>query len=180
VNEKIYIAFINGHFPPFWKNLTADLRRCLPYPFEHFVVNVDLKLFYSMDRNQYHSTLLLAQLLKFLPEDGEKIVGVTDVDIFIPILTFLFGEAQLAGKGALVSTYRLNNHFYGLPKDDELLYQRAMKEILHELGHTFGLIHCPDYECVMNSSTYVENIDLKRNRFCLGCQKKLGVTCREG
>ncbi len=180
MDEKIYIAFINGHFPPFWKNLTTDLRRCLPCTFEHFVINVDLKLFYSMDRNQYHSTLLLAQLLKFLPEDGEKIVGVTDVDIFIPILTFLFGEAQLGGKGALVSTYRLNNDFYGLPTDDQLLYQRAMKEILHELGHTFGLIHCPDYECVMNSSTYVENIDLKRNRFCYTCQRKLGVTCEEG
>lgn len=179
MDGKIYIAFINGYFPPFWKNLAGDLHHCLPYPFERFVINIDLKIFYSLDRNQYHSTLLLAQLLKFLPEDGEKIVGITDVDIFIPILTFLFGEAQLGGKGALVSTYRLANDFYGLPADNKLLYQRAMKEVLHELGHTFGLIHCPDYECVMNSSTYVENIDLKKNHFCPVCQQKLNIECQD-
>ncbi len=129
---------------------------------------------YSVDRNQYHSTFLLAQIIKHLPENGDKIIGITQVDIFIPILTFLFGEAQLNGNGALVSTYRLANEFYGLPRDREKLYQRTLKEILHELGHTMGLIHCPDFECVMNSSTYVENIDLKKTRYCRVCEELLG------
>ena len=169
MNQKIYLAFINNHFPPFWRNLPRDLNRCIPWHFEAIELALNLKLFYSAERNQYHSTLLLAQILKQLPPDGDKIIGVTHVDIFIPILTFMFGEAQLGGKGALVSTYRLNNRFYGLPSDEKLLYQRVLKEILHELGHTLGLIHCPDFECVMNSSTYVENIDLKMARFCNRC-----------
>jgi archaemetzincin len=177
LNRQIYLAFINGHFPPNWKNLATDLHHCLPFTFEILPLKINLRLFYSTDRNQYHSTLLLGHLLKNLPEQGEKIIGITDVDIYIPILTFLFGEAQLNGRGAVVSTYRLNTKFYGLPRNDQLLYDRTLKEILHELGHTFGLIHCADFECVMNSSTYVENIDLKRASFCQSCQDKMGINC---
>ena len=95
------------------------------------------------------------------------------VDIFTPILTFLFGEAQLGGNGAIVSTHRLHNEFYGLPGDDDLLYARTLKEVLHELGHTMGLIHCQYYECVMHFSTYVEDIDLKKSQFCPVCKNKL-------
>jgi len=175
VNQKIYLAFIDNHFPPFWRNLPRDLNRCFPSTFQAIELSINLKLFYSVERNQYHSTLILAQVLKQLPRDGDKIIGVTNVDIYIPILTFLFGEAQLGGKGALVSTYRLNNRFYGLPSDEDLLYQRVLKEILHELGHTLGLIHCQDFECVMNSSTYVENIDLKHARFCTHCEMALEI-----
>lgn len=105
-----------------------------------------------------------------MPKNGEKIVGITDVDIFIPILTFLFGEAQLSGQGALVSTHRLQNEFYGLPRDDKLLYERILKEVLHEFGHTFGLIHCKNYGCVMMSSSFVEGIDLKHWQFCRQCK----------
>ena len=76
----------------------------------------------------------------------------------------------MGGQGALVSTYRLYNEFYGIPKNGHLLYQRTLKEILHELGHTFGLVHCKNYQCVMNSSTYVEDIDLKMAQFCTKCR----------
>ncbi|GAB4342530.1 MAG: hypothetical protein Kow0037_29990 [Calditrichia bacterium] len=178
MSGKIYLAFINHptEFP--WDNLVVDLKKCVPLPFEKLQVDIDLELYYSRDRGQYYSTLLLTHLLKILPEDGEKIVGIVDVDIFIPILTFLFGEAQFKGKGALVSTYRLRNEFYGLPANDFLLYQRLLKEVLHELGHTLGLVHCRDFECVMNSSTYVEDIDLKHARLCTNCQKILGVDCK--
>jgi archaemetzincin len=134
---------------------------------------MDLNMFYSRERKQFHSTLILSHLLKHLPKDGHKIVGITEVDIYIPILTYLFGEAQLNGQGALVSTHRLDNRYYGLPYDEKLFYQRVVKEIVHELGHTFGLIHCRDYRCVMHSSTYVEDIDLKTARFCRECQEKL-------
>jgi archaemetzincin len=177
VNSKVYLVFINDHFLPYWKWLSRDLSRCLPSSFDHLSVKIDLNLFYSAERNQYHSTLLLAYLLKSLPEDAHKIVGLTHVDIFIPIFTFVFGEAQLNGPGALISTYRLRNEFYGLPPDDTVLYLRTHKEILHELGHTMGLIHCPDFECVMHSATYVEDIDLKHATFCETCRHTIGVTC---
>ena len=31
---------------------------------------------------------------------------------------------------------------YGLKKNEALLLSRAIKEVIHELGHNFGLIHC--------------------------------------
>jgi archaemetzincin len=96
-------------------------------------------------------------------------LGVTDLDLYIPVLTFVFGEAQLAGGRAVVSTLRLRQEFYGLPADPELLGERLLKEALHELGHTYGLRHCPDYTCVMSSSNGVERIDLKSAEFCPTC-----------
>lgn len=171
--KKVYLAFINRHRTVMWKNLPQDLKIFLPLDFAFLDINLDLQLFYSKERHQFHSTLILSKILNFFPEDAEKIVGITDVDIYIPILTFLFGEAQLGGSGALVSTYRLRNEFYGLRKNNQLLYQRTSKEILHELGHTLGLIHCRNYQCVMHPSTYVEDIDLKQARFCGECHEKL-------
>ena len=122
-------------------------------------------------RNQFNSSLILRQLITAPPTDAERILGVLDVDLFIPILTFVFGEAQLKGIGAVVSVHRLQNRFYGLPEDRETTSDRLVKEAVHELGHTFGLIHCTEPGCVMNSSTYVENIDQKSAEFCPLCQK---------
>src|SRR3989339_1375580 len=115
---------------------------------------INLKDAFDPSRVQYNSSLILLQLIKTPPRDAEKIVGVLDVDLFIPILTFVFGEAQLKGIGAVVSTRRLHNRFYGLPENREETTDRLLKEAVHELGHTFGLIHCIQPKCVMNSSTY--------------------------
>lgn len=129
---------------------------------------------YDESRGQYNSRVLLAQLLKEARhrEDGMTL-GVTGVDLFIPVLTFVFGEAQLGGRAAVVSTHRLDNTLYGLPADADLLFQRLVKEAVHELGHTRGLRHCADGRCVMASSTYVEQIDLKGERFCDRCARGL-------
>jgi archaemetzincin len=102
-----------------------------------------------------------------------KVLGVTELDLFIPIFTFLFGEAQLNGPGALVSIHRLHNQFYGIPEDEERLRSRLVKESIHELGHTFGLIHCFALRCVMNTSTYVEEIDQKPPTFCRICETEM-------
>jgi archaemetzincin len=83
----------------------------------------------------------------------------------------VFGEAQLADGGAVVSTHRLRQEFYGMPTDPDLLHQRLLKEALHELGHTYGLRHCADYTCVMSASNGVERIDLKRAEFCPTCAR---------
>ncbi len=133
----------------------------------------DLFPVYDSVRNQYNSTGLLLQLISNPSTETLKILGVTDVDLFIPIFTFLFGEAQLSGKGALVSTHRLQNQFYGIPANKELLKSRLLKEGIHELGHTFGLIHCFTLKCVMNSSTYVEEIDQKPTDFCKLCRQEI-------
>jgi archaemetzincin len=136
--------------------------RVVPAPF-------NLIAAYDPSRRQTNSTLLLAQILKASPDEGAKRVGIVDVDLFIPILTFVFGEAQLGGPAAVVSTHRLSNQFYGMTRDDPLMLQRLEKEMVHELGHTFGLLHCRQFECVMRASTYVEEIDLKRVELCASC-----------
>jgi archaemetzincin len=94
---------------------------------------------------------------------------VTDVDLYIPVLTFVFGEAQLGGRCALVSLHRLHEEFYGLPPSPELLRHRLVKESVHELGHVLGLRHCPDWRCVMASTHDVERIDLKGEEYCPSC-----------
>ncbi len=174
---RIHFAYINGFTPDWAEVLPAQLSGCIPFPMHHLPVEFDLDIFYAPERNQYHSTLILAQLLKHLPDENDKILGITNVDLYIPVLTFVFGESQLNGKGAVISTHRLRAEYYGLPPDSDLLLERTVKEALHELGHAFGLVHCPDYTCVMNSSTYVENIDLKEARLCHTCQAELEVTC---
>ncbi|MHC5024417.1 MAG: archaemetzincin family Zn-dependent metalloprotease [Planctomycetota bacterium] len=139
--------------------LRAELRR----------PGFDPEVAFDALRGQYNSRILLAQLYRDAPPDVTKVLGVAGVDLFIPVLTFVFGEAQLGSRGAVVSTYRLDNTIYGLPPDPALLFERLVKESLHELGHTYDLVHCHRNGCVMSSSTYVEGIDLKTDRFCAGC-----------
>jgi archaemetzincin len=132
-------------------------------------VTLDIQGAYHPTRRQYNSTKLLARLLELNLGEGEKLLGITEVDLFIPILTFVFGEAQLGGQVALVSAHRLHPQFYGLPEDKKLFYSRCEKEAKHELGHTYGLTHCRSYDCVMHVSNSVEQVDIKPSRFCANC-----------
>jgi archaemetzincin len=119
-------------------------------------------------REQYHSTLILAKLENIAPPGTLKLVAITDVDLFIPILTYVFGEAQLGGTSCVVSTHRLAEGIspISLP---EALHYRVIKEAVHELGHTFKLRHCPDNTCIMHYSRTVEDVDLKSKQFCRYC-----------
>ena len=116
---------------------------------------------------------IISKLLERYEDLEGKVLGVTSGDLFVPVLTYVFGEAQLEGKVAVVSYHRLGEDFYGLPADEELLQSRLLKESVHELGHTFGLLHCSNYLCVMHSSTGVEEIDIKTDKLCADCRKKL-------
>lgn len=124
-------------------------------------------------RNQYNSTMLLSILLNSTGTPGTKILGVTEYDLFVPVLTYVFGEAQLNGNAAVVSFFRLRPELYGLPMDAAIVESRLEKEAIHELGHTFGLIHCSDDHCVMHPSTYAEEIDLKSHTPCSDCLVEL-------
>ena len=124
-------------------------------------------------RGQYGSGVLLQQILSRGAGDGATCIAVVDVDLFIPVLTFIFGEAQFGGRASIVSIHRLSNQYYGMPEDGVRLLERLEKEIIHELGHTFGLYHCHQFECVMRSSTYVEEIDLKQAMPCHSCAEQL-------
>lgn len=138
------------------------------------VDDVDVAPVYDASRGQFYSTGLLAELVRLGEQHpSTKLLGVTDVDLFIPILTFVFGEAQLGGPTALLSSYRLRQEFYGLPADTGLLFDRIEKEALHELGHTLGLVHCEDRGCVMHFSNSVDQVDLKPNDYCAECRRRI-------
>jgi archaemetzincin len=124
------------------------------------------------ERRQYCSTDLLGRMRPYLAPDSGRLLGVTPLDLYIPILTFVFGEAQLEGSCAVVSTCRLRQEFYGLPPDQILLEARLFKEAVHELGHTLGLVHCDDYRCAMSASHSVELIDLKESSLCVDCRAR--------
>ena len=121
-------------------------------------------------RNQYVSTKILKEMLGDVPQDTMKLLGVTDKDLCIPILTYVFGEAQVGGTAAVVSIARLRQEHYGLTPDRPLLLERLRKECLHELGHTFGLYHCPSRDCVMHLSNTVTDVDTRGRDFCMGCR----------
>ena len=150
--------------------LAAELAEVFHLSVEVRRPTFDPELAFDADRGQYNSRILLAQLLRESPEPEVRLLGVTNVDLFIPVLTYVFGEAQLDDRSAVVSAYRLDNRLYGLPANPHLLFERLAKEAVHELGHTYGLRHCLDGRCVMASSTYAEEIDWKSERFCDRCQ----------
>ncbi len=157
------------------QHLAAGLRDILRFPISLLPSIFDPAQAYHPERQQYHSSELLRQMQVFAGQGYSRLLGVTDRDLFIPILTFVFGEAQMDDMCAVVSTHRLRQEFYGLPPDGEVLRARVLKEGVHELGHTFGLVHCEDYQCVMASSHSVEWIDLKSPELCPSCRERMLV-----
>lgn len=129
-------------------------------------------------RGQHDATVLLRAALPLCPPDATRVLVVTEHDIFIPMLTFIFGQAQVNGPAAILSLARLRQEFYGLPALRELFLERALKEIVHELGHTFGLVHCADRTCAMSLSINVTNIDVKRGELCAVCADTLTARLR--
>jgi archaemetzincin len=160
--------FLSGR-PELLRRLAAGLERTFALPVEVHPPWFDPEAAYDPARGQYHSTRLLGQLLTSPRAGAARVIGITAADLFVPVLTYVFGEAQLGGRAAVVSTHRLRPEAYGLPADDDLVAARAEKEALHELGHTYGLRHCPAPDCVMRASTYAEEIDLKPAALCERC-----------
>lgn len=136
---------------------------------EHAAIDADFAL--DSRRGQYHATQILRRIRDVEQDENVRALGITRLDLFVPILTFVFGEAELGGRCALVSLQRLDERYYGLPAREELLRERLVKEAVHELGHTFGLRHCEDWRCVMTSSHAVDRLDVKGLDFCRECRR---------
>lgn len=160
--------FMNDR-PELMDRLGEALERILGMTVRQRTPAFDPETAYQPARGQYSSTTMLRLLLGDTGITGERLLGVTSVDLCTPVLTYVFGEAQLDGRAGVVSIQRLRPEVYGLPPDDALLYARLEKESLHELGHTFGLLHCDDAGCVMHASTYAEEIDFKGPGLCARC-----------
>lgn len=124
---------------------------------------------YDPGRGQYSSTLVLRDALSRRPAGALRLLVVTEHDIFIPMLSFVYGQAQLEGPVAVMSLARLRQEFYGLPSNKPLFMGRVGKEALHELGHTFGLTHCDEPVCAMRLSTAISQLDAKGGDYCPSC-----------
>ncbi|MBI5215498.1 MAG: archaemetzincin family Zn-dependent metalloprotease [Ignavibacteriae bacterium] len=156
------------------ESVAETIRQLLGLSVSVAQYRLELERAFDSSRVQYNSSVLIAHILSTITSsEKQKLITIVDVDLYIPVLTFVYGEAQLDGTAAVVSTHRLANEFYGVEENRSLLLERLTKELVHELGHTFGLFHCKQFECVMRASTYVEEIDLKKMTLCEECARRL-------
>ncbi len=153
-------------------NLLNRVRRAIynifGYPTEIIPILDEVDFALDPGRNQYHSTPILDELVRNIPYRAAKVLAIAKVDLFIPILTHVYGEAQLGGKACIISTYRLKESLSPL-NSHEVYPCRVIKEAIHELGHTFNLRHCRDRSCIMHYCRTVKDVDRKRNQLCRYC-----------
>ena len=146
-----------------------ETGRSFGFPTRVLPLFEELAFAYDEDRRQYHSTKILEKLAEAAPPLSVKVIGIATVDLFIPILTHVYGEAQLGGKACIISTYRLRENPHP-GKTRVSLKERAVKEAIHELGHTFKLKHCPEHTCIMHYCRSIADVDRKTAGFCRHCR----------
>ncbi len=130
---------------------------------------------YNPQRGQYYSTIVLNKLQLLKADEKEKILGIIDEDLYTPALSYLFGDADPLSKVAVLSICRLRNEFSGFPENEELMFNRILKESAYQLGRTLNLENCPNPKCVMHQSLKVVDTDLKLAKFCDNCQRKVFI-----
>lgn len=158
------------------RDLADQLKKVFPYACS---IGEKMELppkAFNVERSQFLASAILEEMKSLLPPGMFKIVGVTDVDLYVPDLNFVFGLADVPGSVAVISLSRLRQEFYGLKCDDDLFRKRVAKEAIHELGHSFGLAHCQNSQCVMSFSNSLVDTDRKGHTFCTDCQKQLTIS----
>jgi len=135
---------------------------------------------YNPNRDQYRAEIILQRLSSRYSSKEGKILAITTEDLYSEGLNFIFGQAQKPGKFALISLHRLRPEFWEDEKDRRRFLTRAVKEAIHELGHTFGLEHCESLSCVMTFSNRIGHTDRKDAKFCEKCKKKIKRLYQEG
>ena len=174
MNKQSILLVSHGNFEKkFLEKVAKSVSNEFLYPVRLEECRIDISGFYDPMRRQYDGNKLLQEIDSFSSPEIFKKIGLFRVDLFIPILTYIFGQAAFKGSTGIASLYRLRNEQYGMKKDDDLLLNRFTKVVIHEIGHTLGLIHCHTPTCVMLSSTYVEDIDQKGHSLCAKCRDEV-------
>jgi archaemetzincin len=158
-------GFLQKAFP---KTSSLLLRQVMPLPDEA----------YNASREQYDSSVLLSKFLSF-KFDANKLLGVTEADLYVPSMNFVFGEAHPLWGVAIISLHRLRPEFYGKTSDNALFLERCAKEAIHEVGHILGLDHCDEPGCVMFFSNSIADTDRKGLSFCRKCYAEVLSALKE-
>ncbi len=176
---QVELVAIGSVVPSTLAHLREDLAGILACPVWIATFHVDPKPFFDPRRRQYGAHSILERLLQPPPEENVHRIGITELDLFLPVFTHVFGAAQLGGPVGVASQYRLRPEFEGDFPDQIRLKQRLLKEVLHELGHTLALVHCKVPWCAMGASRLPEHVDLKDSSFCNPCADRIGVPRNE-
>lgn len=170
--EKILVVQLGKIQENLLSSITFELREVFGFVTETTNPIEVPKHLYNYIREQYPAPMLL----RFLEENFKgRVLGITDKDLYAESLNFVFGQAYCPGRVAVVSIHRLDPKFYKKEPDENLLIERAIKEAIHEVGHTLGLRHCTISSCVMSFSNTIGDVDRKSKNFCQSCLKSLKI-----
>ena len=149
--------------------VAANLQEILHLPVDIIPARQTPEFAYNDRRKQYHAALILKKLAESR-RPHPRILALVSVDLFIPVLTHVFGEAQMGGRAAVVSVHRLGQKEEGSRIPLDTFYERAVKVALHEVAHTFDLVHCNQPECIMRLSSGPSDLDELPLFFCEYCE----------
>lgn len=141
--------------------LPADIGPCMPDPAYALLPG----------RGQYNAASLLKSLSNGIAGRRQLRLGILSGDLCLPMLTYVFGEAQVGGKSAVISLFRLNQGCDGKTAPKALLYERLVKIVIHEISHVLGLIHCREPKCVMSCAFDLKHLDNQSPDFCPECRQ---------
>lgn len=179
-SHRIALCTVGEIDSPLVKAVREEIERVFGLSTDQVSLLDALAFAYDPKRDQYNSTLILERLAASVPDSFVKVLAIVQVDLFIPILTYVYGEAQLGGKSCIVSTCRLKAGPY-FSDNPQIFQNRVVKEAIHELGHTFELRHCRERTCIMHYCRTLEDVDAKSEQLCRYCSVLLSdVLKRQG
>jgi len=170
--KSIVISPVGSHDPDILSLVSREIEMFFGYETKTIPLLENIDFAIDFKRNQYYSTIVREKLAERAPCNAINVLAITEYELFIPILTHVFGEAQLGGKTCIISTYRLVKDLPSM-EWEKALKLRIVKEALHELGHTFKLRHCKDKSCIMRYSRSMQDVDRKSNQLCRYCRRLL-------
>ena len=160
--DQVAVRVVAANLQTFF-DLRVDVEAPMPCP-DHALMP---------GRSQYHAAKIMSVLEKKELKESEKRIGVISEDIALPFLTHVFGEAQVNGRAAVISTSRLKGEKTTSKPSKSLVYERLAKIAIHETGHLLGLLHCREKNCLMGFSASLDQLDALPPSFCQSCTRYL-------